>query len=278
MGEVHDGVNFMRAACVIAIEKAQVSFEPLLEALRQRSVHIMRRMFPIVEQMVSRNSYSVGGATELYTRPLQDVIRQIYFKFIDLKIEECLCKCKDDLRGMTRFVTWDVDGRGGSSGIYKCVFSNSIIIIIFVLPVSVLKNRSLPTPKKLAEIYTVAVDTSSKKFKKAPESSNSHPKSVGNRKSIKKMTSTEPERVLDEWVAASSLQEREDALQRDSVEASVIRNSGANLNVATHISSDDDAQIADYFDLLQLMEEMLAGRNEHRTSTVVTAIVQFITR
>ena len=31
MGEVHDGVNFMRAACVIAIEKAQMSFEPMLE-------------------------------------------------------------------------------------------------------------------------------------------------------------------------------------------------------------------------------------------------------
>ena len=33
MGEIHDGVNFMRAACVIAIEKAQISFEPLLEVL-----------------------------------------------------------------------------------------------------------------------------------------------------------------------------------------------------------------------------------------------------
>jgi hypothetical protein len=36
IGEIHDGVNFMRAACVIAIEKAQYSFEPMLEVcLRQ---------------------------------------------------------------------------------------------------------------------------------------------------------------------------------------------------------------------------------------------------
>ena len=28
MGDVHDGVNFMRAACVIAVEKAKASFEP----------------------------------------------------------------------------------------------------------------------------------------------------------------------------------------------------------------------------------------------------------
>ena len=28
---MHDGVNFMRAACVIAVEKAKSSFEPMLE-------------------------------------------------------------------------------------------------------------------------------------------------------------------------------------------------------------------------------------------------------
>jgi hypothetical protein len=36
--------------------------------------------------------------------------------------------------------------------------------------------------------------------------------------------------------------------------------------------------VADYFSLLQLMEEMLAGRNANRTNTVVTAIVQYIIR
>jgi hypothetical protein len=30
MGDVHDGVNFMRASCVIAVEKAKASFEPML--------------------------------------------------------------------------------------------------------------------------------------------------------------------------------------------------------------------------------------------------------
>ena len=54
MGDVHDGVNFMRAACIIAVEKAQCSFEPMLEALRYRAVHIMRRLFPIIEEMMKR--------------------------------------------------------------------------------------------------------------------------------------------------------------------------------------------------------------------------------
>lgn len=31
LGDVHDGVNFMRAAAVIAMEKAQLSFDPMLE-------------------------------------------------------------------------------------------------------------------------------------------------------------------------------------------------------------------------------------------------------
>ena len=30
ISDMHDGVNFMRAACVIAVEKARLSFDPLL--------------------------------------------------------------------------------------------------------------------------------------------------------------------------------------------------------------------------------------------------------
>ena len=145
MGDVHDGVNFMRAACVIAVEKAKASFEPMLEvcnsytftpplfllsilyalhiihsiliysiliysigfitsqqystfslevqfftwtydtlpqcttqALRHRSVHIMHRLFPIVEFMVRK-----GGNTlplDTYNKPCQDMVRQTLLK------------------------------------------------------------------------------------------------------------------------------------------------------------------------------------------------------
>ena len=98
MGDVHDGVNFMRSACVIAVEKAQSSFDPMLEvqdtashavadltvdvscvvglvtqALRHRMVHIMRRLFPIVEYMLRR-----GGSAllqETHTKPFQAMVR-----------------------------------------------------------------------------------------------------------------------------------------------------------------------------------------------------------
>ena len=40
----------------------------------------------------------------------------------------------------------------------------------------------------------------------------------------------------------------------------------------------DTNQVSDYYDLLQLTEEMLASREGNRTATVVTALVQHITR
>ena len=36
IGETRDGVNFLRAACVIALEEAQMSFDPLFDAFRLR--------------------------------------------------------------------------------------------------------------------------------------------------------------------------------------------------------------------------------------------------
>lgn len=38
LGDTHNGVNFMRAACIIAMQKAQVSFDPVLEALKNRGI------------------------------------------------------------------------------------------------------------------------------------------------------------------------------------------------------------------------------------------------
>jgi hypothetical protein len=52
IGDTHDGVNFLHAACVIALEKARTSFEPLLGALQIRVAHVMTRLCPVVEYML----------------------------------------------------------------------------------------------------------------------------------------------------------------------------------------------------------------------------------
>ena len=232
MGDVHDGVNFMRAACVIAMEKAKASFEPMLEALRHRSVHIMRRLFPIVEHMVRK-----GGSNlplDSYNKPCQEMIRHIYEKFVDRYVDDCLAKCRDDLKGMTRFVTWDVDGKGGSSALYK----------------------SLPTPGKMVEIYSMAVDTRTiKTSAKQDDHKNKKDKQ-------KKDKNSAADRVLNEWSSATG--EPIDAAVSSSAQA---QNSALTVSQKDF---DNDAQLTDYHDLLQLTEEMLSGRNANRTSTVGT--------
>ena len=138
IGDVHDGVNFMRAACVIAVDKAQESFEPMLEALRHRVVHIMRRSYAVVEAILDKpetiasrkasSSYGeavIDGSTAsvvmtAYNKPYRELIRRCYDNFVTKQVEVCLQKCRDDLHGMTRFVTWDSTGASnvgnGASG------------------------------------------------------------------------------------------------------------------------------------------------------------------
>lgn len=55
LGELHDGVNFLHAACTIALEKARLSFEPMLYALQRRMTHVMERLCPVTEYMLREN-------------------------------------------------------------------------------------------------------------------------------------------------------------------------------------------------------------------------------
>lgn len=236
MGDVHDGVNFMRAACVIAVEKAQASFEPMLEALRHRQLHIMRRMLPIVEATLRKGNGAVPS--ELHSEPLREIIARTFEKFIQKQMDECLQKCRDDLHGMTRFVTWDVDGKGSSAALY----------------------RSMPTPTRMVEIYNVAVES--------PRTRASMKKAEASRSKSSSKSSSPRDKIVDEWEAAAGV----DA-PTSSEEAPQLRK-----QQALQAYGEESAEISDYFDLLQLTEEMLAGRNAGRTNTVVTSLVQYIVR
>lgn len=48
-GAVHDGPDFLRASCLIAMEKAYGSFEPILDEFRERVEFIMKRGFDAVQ-------------------------------------------------------------------------------------------------------------------------------------------------------------------------------------------------------------------------------------
>lgn len=80
LGESHDGINFMQAACVIALEKARTSFEPLLNALQTRMTHVMNRLYPVTEYMLKETrersnrdvSREAGVGNELKAKGLVD--------------------------------------------------------------------------------------------------------------------------------------------------------------------------------------------------------------
>ena len=138
MGDRHNGANFMRAACVIAMAKADLSFSPMLEALKTRTAHVMKRLFPIVEEMVRKSA--PGGGVNLalgaHSATFQQMMRQAFEKFVDQKVELSTQRCREDLDSLIRYVTFDQEDKGGASALY----------------------RLLPTPKKMAEIYHLAVE------------------------------------------------------------------------------------------------------------------------
>ena len=78
---MHDGVNFMRAACVIAVEKARLSFDPLLEGLRVRTVHVLKRLFAVVEHMLKRVGLTMS---ESHQKPFSFIVRRIFENFVEV--------------------------------------------------------------------------------------------------------------------------------------------------------------------------------------------------
>jgi hypothetical protein len=173
---------------------------------------------------------------------------------------------------LRRFVTWDVDGKGGSGGIYK----------------------SLPTPKKMAEIYTIAVDTRSKKTLEQEQAvrrkqqksmqqtlvgTQANNRRVGAGQTIARAV---PQKVVEDWQAATTGLSTPDAGAHASttvVDPSLSLTSTSTHQLTTSVPyQQEDAVLADNYQLLQVMEEMLAGRDERRTSTIVTAVAEFIIR
>ncbi len=268
IGDMHDGVNFMRAACVIAVEKAKESFEPMLEALRHRLVHIMRKNYAVVEAILERNrpewgspAHSLGGVDGIsltsamtnYNKPYKELIHRAYECFVEEQVSKCLAKCRDDLFGMTRFVTWETAGtNSGSTTGASAVYS------------------ALPTPNKMVEIYSVAVEAR-KATKK--ESDVSAGKTTMNAKRTGRKTPSQSiaEKVVGEW------EELQTADVNTDIETGLSLSQQQTI-IAKARQDADEADRGDYQNLMQLTEEMLSGRDAGRTNSVVSALVQYIIR
>ena len=109
--EVHDGVNYTRTACVIAVSRAKDTFEPFVHQLGFRLAHIARRMLPVAMYLLQKEGRILSGH-EVFLKK----IGASFAKFVDQRVKECQEKCREDLLSTTNFVTWSLHS-GNKSGL-----------------------------------------------------------------------------------------------------------------------------------------------------------------
>ncbi|GJP38894.1 hypothetical protein CLOM_g7027 [Closterium sp. NIES-68] len=108
--DVHDGTNYFRTACVIAVAKAWDVFEPFLRQLGFRLSHIVGRLLPIVLFLLKRDNEPM-----LVHETFIERVQESYHKFVDSTERSCIDRCMEDLTSTTRFVTWSLHNRSRSA-------------------------------------------------------------------------------------------------------------------------------------------------------------------
>jgi hypothetical protein len=106
MDDVHDGANYARTACVIAVGKAREAFEPLLHQLGYRLAHVLRRLLPIAMYLLQRDGQCLSGHDLFLKR-----VGSSYHAFLDDSERGCRARCLEDLASTTRYVSWSLHTR-----------------------------------------------------------------------------------------------------------------------------------------------------------------------
>ena len=108
--DVHDGVNYTRVACIVATSKARDSVEPYVHQLGFRAAHIAKRMLEIVYFLMKRDGISLSGHGMFLKK-----IESIFVNFIEQTERACREKCMEDLKSVTRYVTWSLHAKNRDS-------------------------------------------------------------------------------------------------------------------------------------------------------------------
>lgn len=237
IGETHDGVNFLHASCTIALEKARVSFEPMLGRLQMRLMHVMNRLGPVTEYMLreqrersklhSFKTYeepdSVIQAVDVSQNPqFRQFIRSIFEKFVRKCSESAMLKCRDDLVAITKYVSWNLDER--TSGAL---------------------SRALPDQTDLVAVYNVAL------------------------KSVKKGDGSSDDSDENEDVEPKNTKKGAKATKPTG-------GAVAEQKPLSPIPGDHGRVDRDYHNLIQIIEEAFLSRDASRTNLVVGGLVQHI--
>ncbi|KAK4777641.1 hypothetical protein SAY87_017828 [Trapa incisa] len=104
--DIHDGTNYSRTACVIAVAKARDTFEPFLLQLGSRLLYILKRLLPISVYLLQKDGEHLSDH-EVFLRR----VTLAYNNFIESTERICREKCMEDLISTTRYVTWSLHNK-----------------------------------------------------------------------------------------------------------------------------------------------------------------------
>lgn len=104
--DIHDGTNYSRTACVIAVAKARDTFEPFLHQLGGRLLHILKRLLPISVYLLQKDGEYLSGH-EVFLRR----VATAFNNFAESTERACREKCMEDLISTTRYVTWSLHNK-----------------------------------------------------------------------------------------------------------------------------------------------------------------------
>ncbi|XAR53077.1 Dynamin GTPase [Bertholletia excelsa] len=104
--DIHDGTNYSRTACVIAVTKARDTFEPFLHQLGFRLLHILKRLLPISVYLLQKEGEFLSGH-EVFLRRVSSAFNN----FAESTERSCRDKCMEDLMSTTRYVTWSLHNK-----------------------------------------------------------------------------------------------------------------------------------------------------------------------
>ncbi|KAL3515566.1 hypothetical protein ACH5RR_022468 [Cinchona calisaya] len=104
--DIHDGTNYSRTACVIAVAKARDTFEPFLHQLGNRLLHILKRLLPISVYLLQKDGEYLSGH-EVFLRR----VASAFNNFAESTERSCHEKCMEDLVSTTRYVSWSLHNK-----------------------------------------------------------------------------------------------------------------------------------------------------------------------
>ncbi|CAK7353712.1 unnamed protein product [Dovyalis caffra] len=104
--DIHDGTNYSRTACVIAVAKARDTFEPFLHQLGCRLLYVLKRLLPISVYLLQKDGEYLSGHDVFLKR-----VASAFSNFAESTERACREKCMEDLESTTRYVTWSLHNK-----------------------------------------------------------------------------------------------------------------------------------------------------------------------